>query len=453
MKMEVDYSSNCDEKIPICQALALEGKLNEALEILYSLEKQTRTGADALSTGRILEAIVQICFECKQWDMLNENIISLSKRRSQLKAAVTKMVQQCCTYVDKMPSKELKLKFIDTLRTVTAGKIYVEVERARLTHILAQMKESEGEIFEAANILQELQVETYGSMEKREKVELILEQMRLCLAKKDYIRTQIISKKVSVRFFEEKDTHALKLKFYRLLIEVNQQEGSYLAICKNYRAMYETDVIQENESDRRLMMQNAILYLLLSPFDNEQSDLTHRILEDKVLDEIPKYKELLQLFVAAELIHWGTFCQQFEKVLRAGDGAVLTDVFTIGSEEGEKRWKALKTRIVEYNIRIMAKYYTRVTLQRMAVLLDLSPEDTEEFLSNLVSSKTVSAKVDRLDGVVHFQSSQTQDVNAVLNNWANGISSLMDLVTKTNHLINREEMVHRHLLATNQSQD
>ena len=43
VKMEVDYSSNCDEKIPICQALALEGKLNEALEILYSLEKQTRT--------------------------------------------------------------------------------------------------------------------------------------------------------------------------------------------------------------------------------------------------------------------------------------------------------------------------------------------------------------------------------------------------------------------------
>lgn len=46
-------------------------------------------------------------------------------------------------------------------------------------------------------------------------VELILEQMRLCLAKKDFIRTQIISKKISVKFFEEKDTHDLKLKFYR----------------------------------------------------------------------------------------------------------------------------------------------------------------------------------------------------------------------------------------------
>ena len=89
------------------------------------------------------------------------------------------------------------------------------MERARLTHTLAQMKEKDGEVTEAANILQELQVETYGSMERREKVELILEQMRLCLAKKDHIRTQIISKKISIKFFEEKDTHDLKLKFYK----------------------------------------------------------------------------------------------------------------------------------------------------------------------------------------------------------------------------------------------
>ena len=130
--------------------------------------------------------------------------------------------------------------------------------------------------------------------------------------------------------------------------------------------------------------------------------------------------------------------------------------FYKGTEEGEKRWKALKTRVVEYNIRIMARYYTRITMQRMAVLLDLSTEETEEFLSNLVSSKTVTAKVDRLDGVVHFQLSPTSqdNVNAVLNNWSKGLASLMELVTKTNHLINREEMVHRHLLATgNPSQD
>lgn len=139
----------------------------------------------------------------------------LTKRRSQLKQAVTKMVQECCTYVDQTPDKETMIKLIDTLRQVTEGKIYVEVERARLTHKLAKIREEEGDIQEAANIIQELQVETYGSMEKKEKVELILEQMRLCLAKQDYIRTQIISKKINTKFFEDEGTQDLKLKYYR----------------------------------------------------------------------------------------------------------------------------------------------------------------------------------------------------------------------------------------------
>lgn len=93
--------------------------------------------------------------------------------------------------------------------------MYVEVERARLTHKLAKIKEDEGNITEAANVIQELQVETYGSMERKEKVELILEQMRLCLAKKDYIRTQIISKKINTKFFDDEKTQDLKLKYYR----------------------------------------------------------------------------------------------------------------------------------------------------------------------------------------------------------------------------------------------
>ena len=44
-------------------------------------------------------------------------------------------------------------------------------------------------------------VETFGSMDKVEKVQFILEQMRLCLATGDHIRTQIVSKKISTKFF------------------------------------------------------------------------------------------------------------------------------------------------------------------------------------------------------------------------------------------------------------
>jgi hypothetical protein len=44
-------------------------------------------------------------------------------------------------------------------------------------------------------------------MDRREKLEFLLEQMRLCLAKYDYIRTQIISKKINIKAFEDETSH------------------------------------------------------------------------------------------------------------------------------------------------------------------------------------------------------------------------------------------------------
>ena len=43
VKMEVDYSDTCDEKIPLAQSLAASGKVVEGVENLMSLEKQART--------------------------------------------------------------------------------------------------------------------------------------------------------------------------------------------------------------------------------------------------------------------------------------------------------------------------------------------------------------------------------------------------------------------------
>ena len=66
VKMEVDYSSTVEEKIPQAKELAAKNKLEDALEMLLALEKQTRTGADMHSTSKVLVAIVQICFEVRK---------------------------------------------------------------------------------------------------------------------------------------------------------------------------------------------------------------------------------------------------------------------------------------------------------------------------------------------------------------------------------------------------
>jgi len=445
VKMEVDYSSTCDEKIAIAESLAANGKLQEALDTLLMLEKQTRTGSDMASTSRVLVAIVQLCYNAKEWALLNEHIVMLTKRRSQLKLAVAAMVRECCTFIDQTPDKETKLKLIESLRNVTEGKIYVEVERARLTQKLAKIKEDEGDVTGAANIIQELQVETYGSMKKQEKVELILEQMRLCLSKKDYIRTQIISKKINTKFFDDDklEIQQLKLKYYKLMIELGEHDSLYLDICRHYRAIQATPVIVADEEKCHAALKNAILYLILAPYDNHQSDLTHRILEDEALQKIPKYKSFLQLFTTMELIQWKELSQDYEKELKSGSLAI--NVFSVNTEKGIKRWADLKNRVAEHNVRVMAKYYSRIKVLRMSQLLDMTLEDTEQLLSNMVVDKSVKAKIDRPSGVVEF--SVVKSVNEVLNEWSFGLNDLMKLVNNTTHLINKEQMVHKHLLS------
>lgn len=88
----------------------------------------------------------------------------------------------------------------------------------------------------------------------------------------------------------------------------------------------------------------------------------------------------------------------------------------------------------------MAKYYTRIYTKRMAELLDLTEDETEEFLSNLVSNKTINGKIDRLAGIVTFQSQK--NVNETLNDWSHNLNQLMNSINKTTHLINKEEMIH-----------
>jgi len=442
VKMEVDYTETCDKKLPELEQMAKGGKIEDALEALLTLEKQTRTAADMFSTSRVLVVIIKICFATKNIELLNEHLLMLTKRRGQLKQAVTKMVQEACTYVDQVDKRTEQLELIDTLRTVTAGKIYLELERARITKKLAEMKEADGDVAEAATVLQELQVETYGSMERREKVEFILEQMRLCLAKKDYVRAQIISKKISVKFFEDDKEQDLKLKYYQLMIELGHHDGKYLPICKYYRAVFDTPCIKEDEIKMKEALRNVVLYIILSAYDNEQSDLLARIAEETKLETIISFKRLIKNFTTHELIHWVRFKELYEKELCQGSEAnPSTGVFELSTEQGKKRWDDLKKRVVEHNLRVMAKYYTRITMDRMSQLLDLSKEDAEEYLSNLVTAKTVFAKIDRPAGIVVFR--PPKDASDMLNNWSRDISELMVLLNKTTHLITKEQMVHQ----------
>ena len=62
-----------------------QGNRAEALEGLLNLEKQHRLGEDATATKAACVALLEVLFEAKDWKALNEHIVLLAKRRSQLK--------------------------------------------------------------------------------------------------------------------------------------------------------------------------------------------------------------------------------------------------------------------------------------------------------------------------------------------------------------------------------
>jgi len=82
-----------------------------------------KQSSDLASTSRSLVAIITICKDAGDWNLLDEQILQLSKKHGQLKQAITKMVQVAMSFLDDTPNLETKLGLIETLRTVTEGKV------------------------------------------------------------------------------------------------------------------------------------------------------------------------------------------------------------------------------------------------------------------------------------------------------------------------------------------
>jgi 26S proteasome regulatory subunit N5 len=358
---------------------------------------------------------------------------------------------------------------------LTIIQIFVEVERARVTRILSNIKHEQGDIAAATDTLCELQVETFGSMHRREKTEFILEQVSLCIEKGDWTQAGILSRKISTRYFarkpkktaeelekarkekEEKerlrsdgaigddepvddDVTDLKLRYYEQQITLAKHDDKYLEACKNYRQVLDTEAVEENPELLKATLQRVVYFVLLAPYDNEQSDLLHRIAQDSRIEETcPSEHSLLKLFTLTELMRWPSIESNY------GSGLCSTDIFDVKENQKDpkahQRWLDLRKRVIEHNVRVIAKYYTRIHFSRLTQLLDLPPQETEKYISDLVVNKTIFARIDRPAQLVSFE--KKRDADEVLNEWSGNMKSLLGLLERIDHLITKEEMMAR----------
>ena len=96
-------------------------------------------------------------------------------------------------------------------------------------------------------------------------------------------------------------------------------------------------------------------------------------------------------------------------------------------------------QLIQHNLRVIEKYYSRISLGRIGALLGVSQERVEAELGDMVVNKRIKAKINRLEGIVVF-SQRKMFTNERLNKWNTDIATILDKVEQTCHFINREKI-------------
>lgn len=91
--------------------------------MVYDIDGVLIQASDLPTTSRLLVTIVTLSKNSGDWNLLNDQVLLLSKKHGQLKQAITKMVQVVMGFLDETPNLDVKLSVIQTLRTVTEGKV------------------------------------------------------------------------------------------------------------------------------------------------------------------------------------------------------------------------------------------------------------------------------------------------------------------------------------------
>ncbi|ABN64718.2 non-ATPase unit of 26S proteasome complex [Scheffersomyces stipitis CBS 6054] len=446
LKAEKDYSATLDEQFPLIEKLP---DYKTAIDKYLVLEKQTRQSSDLSSSKRVLVRIVETLVSNEDWEYLNDLVVLLSKKHGQLKSSIQTLVKTVIDNLDqlnedKKKELDLKIKLIETIRTVTDKKIFVEVERAIVSRTLSKIYLSKfDDLDKAVEILCDLQVETYSLMPFSDKVEYILEQIELTLKKGDFGQAKILSRKILLKALKGFDKAELYKSIYlKYLIEISIHENDYITIVKNTLLLIEIPLIKDNKSDYLGYLVSIVYYIVLSPYDPHQNDLINKIKNNSIFSKSidAKIYKLLEIFTTNELILWSNieslYKQDFEQ----------STIF-----KSETNYKNLQKRIIEHNLRIINKYYHFIKLDRLAYMLQLSVDESERYVSELVNKGMITAKINRPQGIIKFHKSKTvdgdsrasdNDINELLNDWCYDIDKLLEEVDSIGHLINKEEMMH-----------
>lgn len=422
--------------------------IEQEVEGLLELEKRARQDNDMDLSIKTCLTIVELLWDSKDIDRLTATVKSLTSKRGQLMKSIIEMVKLCMSFVPQVHPKERQIEFVESIKQICEKKIYLEVEYARCCMILVKHNEqNSSNLEEASKIMENVQVETYGSMSKKEKMEFILYQMKINLLLKDYTKLYIVSKKVNLKILEDAGFEYEKITFNLYSFFFFQQDGDYQN-CTNclkqvYNALkalkYQVDTAQFDPivplhfSDllvKTKLSEAVLTFKCLEPFRLAKQEETIQLvkeLEVYVLDNMVLDK-LLKAFTTTEL----SSCNLKEYQT----GSLL--VFSEGFMNSTKFLKELEIQVTKKNLYMVSRYFKQIRVDKLAILLENSAQFIEDQLCDLIVAGFVVGKIDRMEMIVRFDIAKND--REILDNWVDNINGVLDLVNFVCERIEREEV-------------
>lgn len=225
--------------------------------------------------------------------------------------------------------------------------------------------------------------------------------------RQDYVRLQILAKKINKKSIDEEGLESCKILYYKYLVRYYVHEKDLLNACKSYQTIYDSlhkaasddaliQALDASGADRKSSFANFVIYLLVSTYSNEKVDLLNKVESNyaRELEHEPLIAKLVRKMLTFELMPMD------ESEIESQMGTY--EPFQDATKNSKQHMRDLIRQLIQHNLRVIEKYYSRIRLQRLAALVGVSLQRAEQEICDMVVNKRVLAKINRLEGIVVF---------------------------------------------------
>jgi 26S proteasome regulatory subunit N5 len=149
-------------------------------------------------------------------------------------------------------------------------------------------------------------------MDRREKLEFILYQMKIMIKKKDYVRLFIISKKINEKNINDDEIADIKITYYSYLAIYYNHMNTYAECTRCYRIIYETlkstkKIIPDEldfgfSSNLSHVLSNYIGFLALQTWSPANEEELKKLQADETIERDATYSFLIGNLLLQEVV-------------------------------------------------------------------------------------------------------------------------------------------------------